>query len=122
MLPVASKLPDIIADPVYGNPSIPVSWEPSPVNVVALTGPTTVSEPVIPAEPVNGNPSIPLNWEPSPTNEPEKIEEVIVDKNCGSRRNSVSFKLVNSINSNNIKDLKHTLRNLQPNPYFQPNP
>jgi hypothetical protein len=37
--------------------------------------------------------------------EPEKIEEVEVDKNCGSRRNSVSFKLVNSINSNNIKDL-----------------
>ena len=54
---------------------IPVSWEPSPKNVVADTEPVTVRDPVISAEPVYGNPAeMPVSWEPSPLNEPEMIE------------------------------------------------
>jgi len=54
---------------------IPVSWEPSPKNVVANTEPVTVRDPVICAEPINGNPAdTPVSWEPSPLNEPVKIE------------------------------------------------
>ena len=73
--PTTVSEPVMRADPVNGNPSIPVSCEPFPKNVVADTEPVTVRDPVIPAEPVNGNPAdTPVSWEPFPTNEPEKIE------------------------------------------------
>jgi hypothetical protein len=57
--PFTTSEPEMAAEPVNGNPSIPVSCEPSPMNSVAITEPVTARDPVILADPVNGNPSIP---------------------------------------------------------------
>ena len=90
--PVTSKLPDIIAEPVYGKGSVSIGkpfCNRSPITLsepdtiaepvygngsVSIAAPfcnrspTTLSEPDIIAEPVygNGSVSIPVNCEPSP--------------------------------------------------------